>query len=80
MSGTSCAVMGSVPWDYMVKPYDLTVLRSKVISFIKLKQSTTAAQNEIRGRRRAEALLKKTNEALEQRVLERTAELGCQPC
>jgi hypothetical protein len=69
--------MGSVPWDYMVKPYDPTVLRSKVISFIKLKQNTTAAQNEIRGRRH---LLKKTNETLEQRVLERTAELGRQPC
>lgn len=64
----------------MVKPYDPTVLRSKVISFIKVKQNTTAAQNEIRRRRRAEALLKKTNEALEQPVLERTAELGRQLC
>ncbi|MGH8659215.1 MAG: ATP-binding response regulator [Gammaproteobacteria bacterium] len=61
--------------DYIVKPYDPTVLRSKVRTFIKLKQRAVRLQNEIRRRRRAEAVLQKTNEALESRVRERTAEL-----
>ncbi|MGH8579981.1 MAG: response regulator [Gammaproteobacteria bacterium] len=61
--------------DYIVKPYDPTVLKSKISTSIKLEQHAVVLQNEIRRRRRAEALLKKTNEALERRVRERTAEL-----
>lgn len=61
--------------DYIVKPYDPAVLKSKIGTFIKLKQHAVVLQKEIRGRRHAEALLKKTNEALETRVRERTAEL-----
>ena len=73
-------VAGAV--DYLHKPVNASILRSKVAVFAELyrknreaTQSGQALLAEIRERRRADEKLRELNETLEQRVATRTAEL-----
>ena len=68
--------------DFLGKPVNATVLRSKVAVFVDLHRKTRAAQLsnqallvEVAERRRAEHQLKELNESLERRVEERTSAL-----
>ncbi|MES2942882.1 MAG: response regulator [Pseudomonadota bacterium] len=73
---------GSGAVDYMHKPVNAAVLRSKVAIFAELHRKTRAIEmanmallDEITERRRAEARLSELNESLDQRVTERTRAL-----
>jgi signal transduction histidine kinase len=68
--------------DYLTKPVNPQVLRSKVAVFVDLfratvalKQTNTALAQEIKQREQAEASLRENNDALEARVEARTAAL-----
>ena len=68
--------------DYLSKPINPDILRSKVGVFVELFRKTralTAAnlslENEVAERQKAQEALRKANEALEARVAERTADL-----
>jgi len=62
--------------DYLSKPINPSILRSKVTVFIDLFRSNRALVQEIERRERVEEELRTAKEELESRVLERTAELA----
>jgi signal transduction histidine kinase len=62
--------------DYLSKPINPNILRSKVIVFIDLFRSNRALVQEIENRERVEEELRRAKEELESRVLARTAELA----
>jgi signal transduction histidine kinase len=68
--------------DYLTKPVDPDILRSKIGVFVELFRKThalaranEALQREIEAREQAQAALQRNNQELERRVAERTAEL-----
>jgi signal transduction histidine kinase len=68
--------------DYLTKPVNPGILRSKIAVFVDLFRKTralaaanTALENEVLERQRAEEALRQANEELEARVQERTADL-----
>ncbi|HXJ39109.1 MAG TPA: ATP-binding protein [Bryobacteraceae bacterium] len=61
--------------DYLHKPVNPVVLRSKVAVFVELYRKNRALMNEVARRRDIEAQLSRLNETLEQRIAERTIEL-----
>ncbi len=61
--------------DYLLKPVNPMILRSKVAAFAKLHRKNRALLAEVNERRRAEEQLHELNETLEQRVTERTSAL-----
>ncbi|HSL06290.1 MAG TPA: PAS domain S-box protein [Nitrospiraceae bacterium] len=61
--------------DYLNKPVNSAVLRSKVAVFAELHRKSRTLLNEVTERRRAENRLRELNETLEQRVTERTEAL-----
>jgi len=61
--------------DYLHKPVNAAVLRSKVAVFAELHRKERALVMEVTERRRAEERLRELNETLDHRVAERTAEL-----
>jgi signal transduction histidine kinase len=61
--------------DYLTKPANPHVLRSKVGVFVDLFRKTTALQREVAQRTTAERALREINDALESRVEARTAAL-----
>jgi PAS domain S-box-containing protein len=62
--------------DYLSKPINPNILRSKVTVFIDLFRTNRALVQEIESRERVEEELRTAKEELESRVLERTAELA----
>jgi two-component sensor histidine kinase/DNA-binding response OmpR family regulator len=61
--------------DYLHKPVNASILRSKVAIFAELHRKNRALLAEVVERRRADDQLRELNETLERRVIERTAEL-----
>jgi signal transduction histidine kinase len=68
--------------DYLTKPVNPDILRSKIAVFVDLFRKTralaaanAALENEVQERQRAEEALRQANEELEARVQERTADL-----
>lgn len=61
--------------DYLLKPIDPQILRSKVKVFLDLYEQKRLLENEIKVRKQAENTIKELNESLERRVIERTEEL-----
>ncbi|MES1244643.1 MAG: hybrid sensor histidine kinase/response regulator [Acidobacteriota bacterium] len=68
--------------DYLTKPVNPDILRSKIAVFVDLFRKTralaaanTALEKEVQERQRAEEALRQANEELEARVQERTADL-----
>ena len=61
--------------DYLHKPVNRTILRSKVATFVELHRSARALQLEVAERRLAQEQLRAINETLEQRVQEKTEAL-----
>ncbi len=61
--------------DFLHKPVNRTILRSKVATFAELHRSARALQLEIVERRHAQEQLRAMNETLEQRVVEKTEAL-----
>ena len=61
--------------DYLHKPVNPAVLRSKVAVFAEMHRKSRTLLNEVTERRRAENRLRELNETLEQRVTERTEAL-----
>ncbi len=62
--------------DYVFKPFDPIVLKAKVAAFVELDRKTKALQQEVEGRQKAEEQVRRLNEDLERRVMERTAQLA----
>ena len=58
--------------DYLQKPVNATILRSKVAVFAELHRKSRSLAAEVAERRRAEQQLRELNETLDQRVNERT--------
>src|SRR6476646_6810329 len=61
--------------DYLVKPVNPAILRSKVAVFAELHRKSRALLAEVTERRRVEEQLRELNDTLEQRVAERTQAL-----
>ncbi len=61
--------------DFLHKPVNRTILRSKVATFAELHRSARVLQLEIVERRHAQEQLRAMNETLEQRVVEKTEAL-----
>ena len=61
--------------DYLTKPINPQILRSKVSVFVDLFRKSRALEQEVARRQIAEAALRKANQDLEVRVEERTADL-----
>lgn len=61
--------------DYLVKPVNPAILRSKVAVFVELHRKNRALIAEVSERRRVEEQLHELNDTLEQRVTERTQAL-----
>jgi signal transduction histidine kinase/HPt (histidine-containing phosphotransfer) domain-containing protein len=61
--------------DYIVKPVDPAVLKSKVAVFVDLYQKSAELATQVQQRRNAERKLYKLNEELEAKVRDRTASL-----
>jgi signal transduction histidine kinase len=61
--------------DYLTKPVNPDILRSKIAVFVDLFRKTRALAVEVQERQRAEEALRRANEDLEARVQERTADL-----
>ncbi|MGH7217137.1 MAG: PAS domain S-box protein [Nitrospiraceae bacterium] len=61
--------------DYLVKPVNPAILRSKVTVFAELHRKSRALLAEVTERRRVEEQLRELNDTLEQRVAERTQSL-----
>src|SRR4026207_2474527 len=61
--------------DYLVKPVNPAILRSKVAVFVELHRKSWALIAEVSERRRVEEQLRELNDTLEQRVTERTQAL-----
>jgi PAS domain S-box-containing protein len=61
--------------DYLVKPLNPAILRSKVSVFAELHRRSRALLAEVTERRRVEEQLRELNDTLEQRVAERTQAL-----
>lgn len=61
--------------DYLVKPVNPAILRSKVAAFVELHRKSRALLAEITERRRIEEQLRELNDTLERRVTERTQAL-----
>jgi len=66
---------GSGAVDYLVKPVNPVILRSKVAVFAELHRMNRALLTEVTERCRAEDQLRELNRTLEQRVIERTEAL-----
>jgi two-component sensor histidine kinase len=62
--------------DYLHKPVNASILRSKVAIFAELHRKNQALLAEVAERRRADEKLRELNETLERRVTARTAELA----
>ena len=62
--------------DYLHKPVNAAILRSKVAVFAELHRNNRALLAEVTERRRTQEQLRELNETLEQRVAERTEALG----
>lgn len=69
--------------DYLTKPINPQILRSKVAVFVELFRATralsranAALEHEIKQRREAEDALRRSNDVLEERVQQRTLELS----
>jgi len=61
--------------DYLVKPVNPAILRSKVAVFVELHRKSRALTAEVSERRRVEEQLRELNDTLEQRVTDRTQAL-----
>lgn len=62
--------------DYLTKPLNPEILKSKVGAFVDLFRITRALAAEVSHRKKAEDALREVNNELERRVQERTAELA----
>lgn len=61
--------------DYVIKPFDPAILRTKVAVFVELSRRAQALREEIEQRRVAEEEVRRLNAELDRRVRDRTAEL-----
>ena len=61
--------------DYVIKPFDPAILRTKVAVFVELSRRAQALREEIEQRRVAENEVRRLNSELDRRVRDRTAEL-----
>lgn len=61
--------------DYVIKPFDPAILRTKVAVFVELSRRAQALKEEVEQRRLAEEEVRRLNAELDRRVRDRTAEL-----